>query len=220
MLEAIWRHAWIIAIAAAFLAAAAPVRAADAPVVIVAFGDSLTAGFQLPQSKSFAAQLDSTLNARGMNVRVENAGVSGDTAAAGLARTEWSVPDNTDAVILELGANDALRGFNPAETERALDGILAKLQARGIDVLIAGMEAPPNLGKEYTDAFRAIYPRLAQKYGSLLYPFFLEGVAMKPELCLPDGLHPNPKGVDVMVNGILPQVEALVARVKARKKHA
>ncbi len=223
MLKAIWRLAAKISIAAALgLGSAAglagAVHADEQPVVIVAFGDSLTVGFHLPQNKSFAARLDNALKARGLNVRVENAGVSGDTAAAGLARVDWSLPADADAVILELGANDALRGVDPAQTERALDEILAKFKARGLDVLVAGMEAPRNLGKDYVGAFQAMYPRLAQKYGALLYPFFLDGVALRPELTLPDGLHPNEKGVEIMVENIFPQVEALISRVKARKK--
>jgi acyl-CoA thioesterase I len=223
MLEAIWRQATKISIAAVLAfglaaGAAGTVRAAEAPIVIVAFGDSLTVGFHLPQNKSFAAQLDNALKARGINARVENAGVSGDTAAAGLARVDWSMPADADAVILELGANDALRGVDPAQTERALDEILAKFKARGLDVLVAGMEAPRNLGKEYVDAFQTMYPRLAQKYDALFYPFFLEGVALKPELSLPDGMHPNEKGVEIIAENILPQVEALIARVKARRK--
>ncbi len=194
-----------------------PADAQNEPIVIVAFGDSLTAGYLLPPDKSFPAQLGKALKQRGHNIRVENAGVSGETAADGLQRVEWTLSGKADAVILQLGANDALRGFDPKVTERSLDQILEKLQARGLDVLIAGIEAPRNMGRDYADAFRAMYPRLQAKYGALLYPFFLEGIALKPELNLPDGIHPKPEGVAIVVQNILPQVETLIARVKARK---
>jgi acyl-CoA thioesterase-1 len=190
--------------------------AAQKPAVIVAFGDSLTAGLGLPQNESFPAQLEAALKARGHAVTVVNAGVSGDTAKAGLARLDWALPDDASAVILELGANDALQGLPPDATKTALAAIVEKLKARGLPVLLAGMEAPRNLGKDYTDAFHAIYPDLAAQYGVLLYPFFLEGAALHDELIQPDGLHPNAKGVAVIVENILPKVEALLAQVEAR----
>lgn len=197
-----------------------PANAQNEPIVIVAFGDSLTAGYLLPPDKSFPAQLEKALKQRGHNVRIENAGVSGETAADGLQRVEWTLSGKADAVILQLGANDALRGFDPKVTERALDQILAKLQTRGLDILIAGMEAPRNMGRDYADAFRAMFPRLQAKYNALLYPFFLEGVALRPELNLADGIHPKPEGIAIVVQNIIPQVEALIARIKARKTPA
>ncbi|MCA0400854.1 MAG: arylesterase [Proteobacteria bacterium] len=177
---------------------------------IVTFGDSLSAGYQLGASDAFPIVLEAALKARGHNVVIENAGVSGDTASAGLERVDWSVAEGTDLVILELGANDALRGVDPAVTEKALDSILTRLAERKIRVLLAGMYAPRNNGEAYVKAFDAIYPRLAQKHGVPLYPFFLEGVQGKAELNLSDGIHPNPKGVRVIVERILPAVEALL----------
>jgi acyl-CoA thioesterase-1 len=197
------------------MCAAMPARAE--PLTIVAFGDSLTAGYLLPPDKSFPAQLEKALKAKGHDVRVENAGVSGDTATDGLERLEWALPANADAVILQLGANDALRGVSPAVTEKALDGILAKVKARSLPVLIAGMEAPRNMGREYADAFRAMYPRLQAKYDALLYPFFLDGVAMNRVLNLADGIHPTAEGVALIVKNITPHVEALIVRAQARK---
>jgi acyl-CoA thioesterase I len=186
-------------------------------VRIVAFGDSLTAGYMLPPGEAFPAQLAAALKARGHNVEITNAGVSGDTTLAGLERFDWSVPDGTDAVILELGANDALRGIDPATTRKNLDEILAKLKARNIDVLLAGMSAPQNWGADYADDFKTIYKDLSAKYGALLYPFFLDGIAQKPELNLSDGLHPTGKGVAIVVERIVPSVESLLARVAERK---
>jgi acyl-CoA thioesterase-1 len=185
-------------------------------VVIVGFGDSLMAGYQLPPGKSFPAQLEDALREEGRNVRVVNAGVSGDTSADALARLDWALPDDADAVIVELGANDALRGFDLAETRRALDQILSKLRARDLPVLLTGMEAPRNYGEDYANRFREMYAELAEKHGTLFYPFFLEGVAMKPELNMPDGIHPTAEGVAVIVENILPKVRDLVARARER----
>ena len=189
-------------------------RAAEHPVNIVALGDSLTAGYGLAANDAFPAQLQRALNAKGLAVNMVNAGVSGDTAAGGLARLDWSVPDGTDAVILELGANDALRGFDPAITRKALDTMLRRFQARKISVLLCGMVAPPNLGVEYGRAFNSIYPDLATQTGAILYPFFLTGVAANPKLNQSDGLHPTAAGVAVIVERIMPDVEQLIARVK------
>jgi len=187
------------------------------PIRIVALGDSLTAGYLLPPKEAFPAQLAVALKARGHSVEISNAGVSGDTTAGGLQRFDWSVPDTTDAVILELGANDALRGIDPGIARKNLDAILAKLKARDIDVLLAGMSSPQNWGADYADDFNVIYTELSAKYETLLYPFFLEGVALKPELNLGDGLHPTGKGIANIVERMLPSVEALLARVKARR---
>ncbi len=193
---------------------AMPVAAASAqtaaPLKIVAFGDSLTAGYGLSAQDAFPARLQAALKARGHNVEIENAGVSGDTAGDGLARLDWSVPDGTDAVIVELGANDMLRGFDPAMTKQTLAAIVAPPPAPPMQVLIAGMLATPSLGAPFKAQFDAIYPALAAKYGTLLFPFFLDGVAGQPKMQLPDGLHPSRAGVDVIVARILPSVEALL----------
>ena len=200
------------------LALLMPAAADEArPIRIVAFGDSLTAGYQLNQDQAFPVQLAAALKAKGHAVEVTNAGVSGDTTAAGLARFDWAVPDDTEAVILALGANDALRGIDPNVVRDNLDRILTKLRERNIDVLIAGMPPPKNWGKDYEDRFGALYSSLAEKHGALLYPFFLEGVALDPKLNLPDGLHPTGEGIGVIVEKILPDVEALIRRVEARR---
>ncbi len=177
---------------------------------LVALGDSLTAGYQLAGKDSFPTVLEAALKAKGHDVVIENAGVSGDTTTGGLERLDWSVPDGTDGVILELGANDALRGLDPSIPEKALDQILAKLKARNIPVLLAGMYAPRNNGEAYAKAFDAIYPRLAEKHGVMLYPFFLDGIAGDAKLNLADGIHPNPAGVRVIVERMLPKVEAFL----------
>jgi acyl-CoA thioesterase-1 len=194
-----------------------PAQAADRALKIVAFGDSLTAGLGLPAGATFAARLEAALKAKGHAVAIVNAGVSGDTAAGGLGRLDWSVPDDTDAVILELGANDALRGVDPKLTKAALDAILGKLDARRVPVLLAGMAAPRNMGADYVRAFDAIYPALASTHRVVFYPFFLEGVATDPKLNQGDGLHPTAAGVDVIVARILPSVEALIARAHAER---
>jgi acyl-CoA thioesterase I len=189
-------------------------RAAEHALNIVAFGDSLTAGYGLAVNEAFPAQLQRALEARGVAATIMNAGVSGDTTAGGLSRLDWSVPDGTDAVILELGANDALRGFDPAVTRKALETMLHRFQERKIPVLLCGMLAPPNLGAEYGRAFNAIYPDLAAETGAILYPFFLTGVAADPKLNQHDGLHPTAAGVAVIVARIMPQVEELIARAR------
>ncbi len=207
-------------VAAGILLAASGLSAsqgAAATPVIVAFGDSLTAGLGLPEKDSFPAQLERALKARGQEVKVVNAGVSGDTAAAGLARLDWAMPDDASAVIVELGANDALQGLDPAATKVTLEKIITELKARGLPILLAGMEAPRNMGKDYVDQFRALYADLATSYDLILYPFFLDGVALDDKYTLGDGLHPNAEGVARIVDGILPKVEELLARVQASK---
>ena len=204
---------------AATLGAAAAAES-HSPVRIVAFGDSLTAGYMLKPSEAFPVQLQAALAAKGVKAEIQNAGVSGDTTAAGLERFDWAIPDGTEAVILELGANDALRGIGPAIARKNLDEILTRLKARNIEVLLAGMAAPKNWGKAYEDEFATIYTDLAAKHGVLLYPFFLDGVALDAKLNLPDGLHPTGKGIGVIVERILPKVEELIARVEARRAAA
>ena len=197
-------------IAAGLAFAPLSVAAAD-PVSIVALGDSLTAGYGVGPGESFPEQLEAALRRRGHDVTVANAGVSGDTASDGLARLEWSVPADADIVIVELGANDALRGIDPAVTRKALSELVAKLKQRGQAVLIAGMLAPRNLGDEYVAEFDAIYPDLAAEHSVPLMPFFLEGVAADPGLNQPDGLHPTAAGVARIVESILPELEKLIA---------
>jgi acyl-CoA thioesterase-1 len=204
---------WLLA-ALALNVEAASVR----PMRIVVLGDSLVAGFQLKMSDAFPAQLERALTARGHRVEIINAGVSGDTTAGGLARLKWAVPERTDAVILELGANDALRGLSPAQAKANLDKIIVELKAGGSEVLLAGMLAPRNLGRDYAQAFDAIYPDLASKHGLILYPFFLEGIALKQQFNLGDGIHPNGSGTAEIARRILPAVEQLIDRV--RKKQA
>jgi len=187
-----------------------------AGITILAFGDSLTAGLGVETEQSFPARLERALRGAGVDARVINAGVSGDTTSGGLARLDWTLAESPALVILELGANDALRGIPPAVTEANLDRMLAQLGAKRIPVLLAGMLAPPNLGAEYGAAFNAIYPRLAQKHGVPLYPFFLEGLAAQPALLQNDGMHPNARGVEVIVAGILPHVRAALGGASPR----
>lgn len=188
---------------------------AGRPLKLVALGDSLTAGYGLPEQDGFVPRLQRALAQNGENVTIENAGVSGDTAADGLARLDWSVPAQTQAVIVELGANDMLRGIDPQTTRTALKTILKRLTARHIAVLLCGMRAAPNLGSAYGQAFEGIYPQLAAEYGVALYPFFLDGVAARAQLTQRDGMHPNAAGVGVIVERILPKVEELIARARA-----
>lgn len=210
---------WIVAVNLALLVMSSGAIAVerDKPVRIVAFGDSLTAGLGLKPSEAFPVQLEKTLKAKGQAVEIANAGVSGDTTAGALERFDWAIPEGTEAVILELGANDALRGLDPKVPRENLDRILARLREKNIEVLLAGMVAPKNWGAPYEDEFNTIYKDLAQKHGAILYPFFLDGVAMKADLNLDDGLHPTGKGVGVIVERILPSVEALIARVDAQR---
>ena len=206
-----WRVAVNLGLLTLLLLLAPSARAA--PVAILAFGDSLTAGFGLAEAEGFPAQLQAALVARGIAARVVDGGVSGDTSAGGLARLDWSLADKPDLVILELGANDALRGLDPAATRANLDAILARLKAAGVAVLIAGMRAPPNLGRDYAAAFDKLYPELAAKYGVPLYPFFLDGVALDPALNQSDGLHPTAQGADIIAGRVAP----LVVRVLTDK---
>jgi acyl-CoA thioesterase-1 len=189
-------------------------HAAEPPIKLVALGDSLTAGYGLPADAAFPAKLAKALIAKGIAVEVTNAGVSGDTASDGLSRLDWSVPEGTEAVIVELGANDALRGVDPAVTKAALDKILGKLADRHIAVMLAGMKAPRNMGSDYAQAFDAIFPALASTHALVFYPFFLDGVATDSTLNQGDGLHPNAAGVDAIVARILPRVEEMIARVR------
>ena len=210
--------ACVVALCGIFRTPISAAQQADQPVKIVALGDSLIAGFGLAATDLFPTKLARALAAKGLSVTVVNAGVSGDTSSGGLGRLDWSVPGGTDAVIVELGANDALRGIDPSITRAALDNILRKLKERGIPVLLCGMLSPPNLGAEYSGAFNAIYPELAKTYDAVFYPFFLDGIAADPKLNQRDGIHPSAAGVDIIVKGILPKAEELVARAKARRK--
>ncbi|MGA8445101.1 MAG: arylesterase [Roseiarcus sp.] len=197
---------------AVVLAAASPVAARTIRLVVL--GDSLTAGLGLPPGKAFPDRLQAALRARGWDVDVLNAGVSGDTAADGLARYDWAVPANAGALIVELGANDMLRGLEPEATKKALSAILDKAHAARLPTLIAGMRAAPNLGAEYDRAFDAIYPALAKDHDVALYPFFLDGVAGDPKLNQADGMHPTAEGVDAIVERIAPSVEKILKQVK------
>jgi acyl-CoA thioesterase-1 len=187
------------------------------PVKMVVLGDSLSAGLGLSAPSAFPARLQKALQSKGIAVDIINAGVSGDTSSGGRDRLDWSVPEGTEAVILELGANDALRGVDPKVTRSALTDILTRLKARGIAVLLCGMYAPPNYGADYSARFNAIYPDIAKEFGVPLYPFFLEGVATEAKLNQPDGLHPTADGIDVIVKNILPTVEAFLGAITAQR---
>ena len=195
---------------------ARPAQAKDEKMTIVAFGDSLTAGLGLPDNASFPAQLETALKAQGKDVSVVNAGVSGDTTSAASQRLDWALPQDASAVIVELGGNDALQGIPPEGTKANLAKIIEAVQAKGLPVLLAGMEAPRNMGTAYVDAFRAIYAELAAKYNVVFYPFFLDGVALDDSLMQSDGIHPNAKGVAKIVEQIMPKVDELLARVKSK----
>jgi acyl-CoA thioesterase I len=209
----------IFACAAVLAAVIAPLPAAHAqnnPIRLVALGDSLSAGYNLPQEAAFPVALERALKAKGYRVEVANAGVSGDTSSGGLDRLDWSVPDGTDGVILELGANDMLRGLDPAGTRKNVEAIVERLKSRNIPVMLAGMYASRNLGPEYVQKFDSIYPDIAKKHDLVLYPFFLDGVAGDRSLNLPDGMHPTAKGVEIIVERILPSVESFLARLSQR----
>ena len=205
-----------IAVIAGSLLASSMAQAAT--LNLVGFGDSLMAGYQLPPGDGFPEKLRAALKAKGEDVAITNAGVSGDTSTGGLARIDWSVPDGTNGVILELGANDALRGIPPEETEKNLDAMITRLKERGIPVLLAGMIAPPNMGADYAARFNPIYEKLAQKHQVPLYAFFLDGVVMDASLKLEDGMHPNSKGVDVMVQKMEPAVTNFIRTISTVKK--
>jgi acyl-CoA thioesterase I len=212
--------ALLVGLTTAFTGAALAQTAATArtkPVKVVALGDSLTAGHNLSAVDAFPEQLKKALAEKGINVEMVNAGVSGDTTSGGRDRLDWSVPEGTDAVIVELGANDALRGIDPAITRAALSDIVRRLKQRNIAVLLCGMYAPPNYGADYAKRFNAIYPDLAKSFGVPLYPFFLEGVASIARLNQADGLHPTAEGVEVIVRNILPTVEAFLGTISGQR---
>ena len=209
----------IFACAAALAAMIVPTTAPLAQnktLRLVALGDSLTAGYGLPQEAAFPVVLEQALKAKGYRVEIANAGVSGDTSSGGLDRLDWSVPDGTDGVIVELGANDMLRGLDPAVTRKNIESIVQRLKARNIPVMLAGMYASRNLGSDYIRKFDTIYSDIAKKHDLVLYPFFLDGVAGERSLNLPDGLHPTAKGVGIIVERILPSVEGFLARLTQR----
>ena len=200
----------IVALIIAVFCLLSPARAEEV-TRIVAIGDSLTAGYGLPTGEDFVTRLEAALQENGQNVRIENAEVSGDTTAGGLQRLDWALGNGADMVILELGANDALRGIDPSETRSNLSRIIETIQAKDIPVFLAGMRAPPSMGSEYTRAFDAIFPELAKQYQTGFYPFFLEGVAADPALNQNDYIHPNAEGVEVIVENILPYITDFLA---------
>jgi acyl-CoA thioesterase I len=189
-------------------------RAMAEPIKLVVLGDSLAAGYGLKEGDAFPAKLETALKAKGIDVTVVNAGVSGDTAKQGLERLDWAVEPDADAVIVELGANDALRGIDPNETRASLEKIISRLRSRKIPIMIAGMLAPPNMGAAYKELFDRIYPSLAGEHGLRLYPFFLEGVATEPDYNLEDGIHPNARGVDEIVRRMAPKVAEFLNQIK------
>ncbi len=194
-----------------------PAQKSGALINIVAFGDSLTAGYGLRPRHAFPVKLAKALKARGFNVKIANAGVSGDTTAAGLARLDWSIPAGTDAVIVELGANDGLRGLSAKAARRNLEKIVARLKSRKLEVLIAGIPPPRNFGRSYAKIFGGMFAQIAKKHGALYHANFLQDVMLRPKLNQSDGLHPNPEGTAIVVANILPLVEKLIARVQARR---
>jgi acyl-CoA thioesterase I len=210
----LWRK--LVNLGLALAALIALVSPAAAATRIMAFGDSLMSGYGLPSlEEAFPARLQAWLKTHGVDAEVINAGVSGDTSAGGLARLDWSLVEPTDAVLVELGANDALRGIDPKETHKNLDEILSKLEQRHVKILLIGMESPANWGAEYRDAFRAIFPALAEQHHAMLYPFFLDGVALDPALNQDDGMHPNARGVAVIVDRVGPSVLRLLGAATA-----
>ena len=204
-------HEFFVRSIIVLILAISPVAALAQSKTIVVLGDSLVAGYGLASGEAFPEKLSAAL--KDINVEVINAGVSGDTTAGGLARVEWSVPQGVDGVILELGANDALRGLPPIKSAKNLDKIIVKLKARGITILLAGMRAPPNMGAEYVAAFDGIYPALALKHDLLFYPFFLDGVAAQAVLNQADGIHPTARGIEVIVEKFMPSALALIERI-------
>jgi acyl-CoA thioesterase-1 len=204
----------VVALALAVVASA-PAAAQDNTVTIMAFGDSLVHGYGLPEGEPFPAQLEAALKDEGYDVEVINAGSSGDTSKSGRSRLSWVLQDRVDAAIVVLGANDALRGIDPAVTRENLDAVLQTLDDKGVATLLAGMKAPRNMGEQYVQEFDSVFPDLAEKHGTVFYPFFLKGVAQQPDLNQSDGIHPNAKGVRVIVDNILPRVEQLIERVRS-----
>jgi acyl-CoA thioesterase-1 len=194
-----------------------PVKSPAKPFKMVVLGDSLSAGLGLPGPAAFPARLQKALSDKGIKVDMINAGVSGDTSSGGRDRLDWSIPAGTEMVVLELGANDGLRGTDPTVTRAALTDILTRLKARKIAVLLCGMVAPPNYGSEYAAKFNAIYPELSKSFDVPLYPFFLEGVAADAKLNQADGLHPTADGVDIIVKNILPMVEAILGTISGQR---
>ena len=207
----------MVLMAAGTVFAQTPAASDAKPIKMVVLGDSLSAGLGLSASAAFPVRLQKALKTNGITVDMINAGVSGDTSSGGRDRLDWSVPEGTEAVILELGANDALRGTDPTVTRAALTDILARLKARKIAILLCGMYAPPNYGSDYSARFNAIYPDLAKSFGVPLYPFFLDGVAADARFNQPDGLHPTAEGVDVIVKNILPTVEAFLGAISGQR---
>ena len=198
--------------------ASAQAQPAAKPIKLVVLGDSLSAGLGLPAQEAFPQKLQKALHAKGIAVDMTNAGVSGDTTSGGRDRLDWSVPEGTEGVIVELGANDALRGLDPDVTRAALTDIIQRLKARKIAVMLCGMLAPPNYGAEYAARFNSIYPDLAKKFDVPLYPFFLEGVAADAKLNQPDGIHPTAAGVDIIVGNVMPTVEAFLGTIAGQQR--
>jgi acyl-CoA thioesterase I len=209
------RLAHMIVLTMSLTAMAAALAAATGPIRIVVLGDSLSAGLGLPAAAAFPARLQKALKEKGIDIDMTNAGVSGDTSSGGRDRLDWSVPEGTEGVILELGANDALRGIDPSVTRAALADIVSRLKARGIAVLLCGMLAPPNYGSDYAARFNSIYPELARSFGVALYPFFLDGVAADAKLNQADGIHPTEAGVDMIVTRMVPTVQAFLGAIRA-----
>ncbi len=205
------RRGFLMGMIGLSLALAASPRAQAAEARILALGDSLTAGYGLPAAQGFTAKLDAALKAKGVAATVINGGVSGDTSAGGLGRIDWMLADKPTHAIVELGANDGLRGLDAGQMEKNLDAVLTKLKAAGVKVLLTGMRAPPNFGTAYTQSFDAVFPRLAERHKVAFYPFFLDGVAANPQLNQADGIHPNEAGVNTVIERILPSVLSLLA---------